>query len=232
MAKILIVEDDRKLRDMVNDLMTMERYETEVTDNGRDALHLMRTFPYDLIVLDWQLPHLSGIEICREFRSAGYHTPILLLTGKRDPEEKEQGLDAGADDYVTKPFNARELCARVRALLRRPPTTVDPILHYENLMLDPQKYLVTKAGQPIHLPPREFRVLEFFMRHPGQMFSADALMDRIWKADDSVTKEGLRVCIGRLRSKIDDAGAPSMINAVYGAGYKFEKIRDTSGNGS
>lgn len=223
MAKILIVDDDPKLIEMVNDLLTFEHYETEVVANGQDALHLMQSFPFDLVILDWQLPDLEGIEICKRFRSGGHNTPVLILTGKRSVDEKEAGLDAGADDYLTKPFHRKELSARVRALLRRPPQLVEDILRFEDLVLDPRKYHVTKGGQPLHLTPREFTMLEFFMRHPGQVFSLEALVDRIWHSEDAVTFDSLRVCIKRLRAKIDTPGSPSLLTTIYGTGYVFDK---------
>jgi two-component system, OmpR family, manganese sensing response regulator len=227
MSKILFVEDDEKLCVMVGDLLAHEHYKLEITGSGQDGLHMMLTYGYDLIILDWQLPDLQGIDLCKNFRSRGQQTPILMLTGKRAVEEKEMALDAGADDYLTKPFHPKELMARIRALLRRPPSLVDDVLRFEDLVLDPRKYRVTKSGKDIHLPPREFSLLEFFMRHPGQVFSLEALIDRIWKSDDAVTQESLRVCIRRLRSKIDDDSEHSRINSIYGAGYVLESKNAT-----
>lgn len=224
MAKIFLIEDDTEVSENVKDwLQNCENHIVEVADNGKDGLDQLRYYQYDLIILDWDLPNLSGLQICNEFRKNGGNTPILFLTGKREILNKEAGFDAGADDYLTKPFQVRELAMRVRALLRRPPSVFKGSqLQSRHIVLDPSSAKVTNNGAEVKLNAKEYALLEFFMRHPGQLFSAEALLDRVWKSSSESTTEAITTCIKRLRQKLDVEGQPSIITTLHGLGYRFE----------
>lgn len=224
MAKIFLVEDDPEIVENVRDwLQECEKHIVETAVNGRDGLEHLRFYNYDLIILDWELPSMSGLEICTEYRKRGGNTPVLFLTGKREVMNKEAGFDAGADDYLTKPFHVRELAARVRALLRRPPSVYKgSVLQCRHMELDPASAGVTSNGVAVKLNAKEYALLEFLMRHPGQLFSAEALLDRVWKSSSDATTEAITTCIKRLRKKLDVEGQPSIITTLHGLGYRLE----------
>jgi DNA-binding response OmpR family regulator len=221
MAKILVVEDDPAICSIIVDWLTHQHHTVEVSHNGLEADQYLKTYQYDVIVLDWGLPELSGVDICKRYKTAGGRAPVLMLTGKHDIEDKEEGFNAGADDYLTKPFDIKELSARIRALLRRPTNVYDNILSIRNVSLDPNNHIVTKDGAPIKLTPKEFAVLEFFMRNPNKVFKADALLDHIWNSEAGSGPETVRTCIKRLRRQIDMPDVPSIIENVHGVGYKL-----------
>lgn len=223
MAKILLVEDDEDLATTVSDMLSDERHTIDTVHNGLDAMELLRNQTYEVIVLDWDLPGLSGIEILKNFRAAGGGTPVIMLTGKGEIEQKEQGLDSGADDYLTKPFNLKELAARVRSLLRRPKLANSNVLTWGSLVLDPAKFEIMRNGEQLRLLPRDFALLEFLMRHPTQIFSAQALLDGVWQYDSDATPESLRVAIRRIRKVIDEKDDldTSMIENIARVGYRM-----------
>ncbi len=221
MAKILVVEDDLTVCTIIEDWLTHQHHTVEVSHNGLEADHYLKTYQYDVVVLDWGLPDLSGVEICKRYKSSGGRAPVLMLTGKHDIEDKEEGFNAGADDYLTKPFDIKELSARIRALLRRPTNVYDNILSIRNVSLDPNNHIVTKDGETIKLTPKEFAVLEFFMRNPNKVFKADALLDHVWNSEAGSGPETVRTCIKRLRRQIDTQGQSSIIENVHGVGYKL-----------
>lgn len=225
MAKIFLIEDDPEISENVKDwLQACENHIVEVSDNGRDGLEHLRFYNYDLIILDWDLPQVTGLQICNEFRSRGGDTPILFLTGKREVINKEAGFDAGADDYLTKPFNIRELAARVRALLRRPPSVMKAgVLECRHVRLEPSSGTVSVNGAEVKVNAKEFALLEFFMRHSGQLFTSEALLDRVWKSDSDSTTEAITTTVKRLRKKLDIEGKPSIITTVHGLGYRLEE---------
>lgn len=222
MSKILLVEDDKEVCDVVSDWLIDEHYTVDVVNSGSEAIERLRFDKYDVLIFDWQLPDLSGIEVCKRFRSKGGITPVLMLTGKGEIEDKEVGLDAGADDYLTKPFHPRELSARVRALLRRSGELKMNVLTCGDIVLDPQGFKVTKDGKDVSLLPKEFALLEFFLRHPNQVFSPEALLDRVWSAESEASPDTIRVHITKLRGKIDTDGQPSIIKTLHRQGYKLE----------
>lgn len=222
MAKVLLVEDDLTLRSTVENWLKMEHYAVETADRGDDAAHMLRVYDYDLVVLDWELPGMHGIEVLKEYRRHGGRSPIIMLTGKTTIDNKEQGLDSGADDYLTKPFELKELSARVRALLRRPSALTDNVLRVGRLTLDPGKYRITMNEADLELAPTEFSLLEFLMRHPNEVFSADALLERVWASKSNATSDTVRAYVKRVRDKIDIEGQTSMIKTVHGVGYKLE----------
>lgn len=222
MAKILVVEDEFYLSEPVREWLVHENHTVEVVADGLEALEYLKIYKYDLVVLDIMLPGMNGVDICRQFRAGGGQTPIIMLTSKAALDDKERGLDSGADDYLTKPFHLKELAARIRALLRRPAVPQGNVLRISDIELDPRASRVTKGGEEVRLLPKEFSLLEFLMRHPNQVFSAEALIDRVWQSDTEAYSDTVRTHIKTLRKKLDTEGQPSIINTVHGVGYKLE----------
>lgn len=223
MAKVLIVEDDPLIASSLSEWLEMEGHKPHVCYDGLDGLHMLKTSGFDLAIIDWQLPGLIGTEVCARYRQAGGRIPILMLTQKANVVDKETGLDAGADDYMAKPFHVRELGARVRALLRRSTGFFEAKSSTGELVLDYSGCCVEVRGKKIRLLPREFELLEFLLRHPDTYFSSDKLIDHVWQSTAEVSNEALRTCISRLRSKLDEPGAPSVIETSKGWGYKISE---------
>lgn len=223
MAKILFVEDDQGLAEMVVEWLSSQHHSIEHLIDGQKGLDYLQYGKFDLAIIDWNVPGTNGLEICKQHRQKGGATPIIMLTARGAENDKETGLDSGADDYLTKPFSVKELSARIRALLRRPNTVVGNTLQIRDLMLDPIKHTLYRNGQTIHLLPREFTLLEFFMRHPEEVFSSDALLDRVWHSDSEATPDAVRTCMKRLRKKIDGDAAEedSYIKTVAKLGYRM-----------
>ena len=222
MAKILIVEDDKEFAKMVADWLERESHLVDVVHDGKEGLDRLKYYAFDVAILDWELPSLTGPVICAEFRSWGGKIPILMLTGKSKLNDKITGFDAGADDYLTKPFHPRELSVRLRALLMRPAERISEVLKIGNLELDSANHTIKKAGVQLHLMPREFSLLELFMRNPDEPFSAETLLDRIWSSDSEVSTDSVKVYIAKLRRKIDDNEKTSKIITIHGVGYKLQ----------
>lgn len=222
MAKILLVEDDLELAGTVTAHLEFEHHSVETVANGRDALHLMTVSGYDIIILDWGLPELNGIDVLKKFRSSGGTTPVLMLTGRIRALDKEAGLDTGADDYLTKPFEMIELTARIRALLRRPAQLRADVLKFGTIELDVRNFRCSRDGQDIALTSREFSVMEFFMRNPGQTFSTEAILERVWRSNEGGSLEGVRACIKRIRQKLDVGDQSAYLHSVRGYGYKLD----------
>ena len=222
MAKILIIDDDKDLTLLIRSWLSSENHVIEIVHNGREGLDLMRGSGYDLILLDWDLPEMSGIDILRTFKDERGTTPIIMLTGNRTIDEKESGLNSGADDYLTKPFHMKELSARIKAVLRRSSNSVGNVLQVADMTLDPVKYKFTKGGREVLLVPREFALLEFFMRHPGEVFDAEALLQRVWRTDSEASIEAVRTCIRRIRQKVDANEENSVIETVARIGYRLK----------
>lgn len=223
MAKILLVEDDKDLSLTVRKWLEAQNYAVDTAFDGTEGYEYLKRGRYEVIVLDWQLPGMTGVELARKFRGEGGATPILMLTGKGKVEDKEEGLDAGADDYLTKPFNMRELTARIRALLRRSPTPAGQSLKVGQIELDPQKRLLKKNGVSVHVVPKDFAVLEFLMRYPGEVFSAEALLQRVWSFDSEASTDAVRTSVKRLRKALDDGADEknSCIENVRTLGYRL-----------
>lgn len=222
MPKILLAEDDVKVREAVADWLKNEDYIVEAVGNGEEASDRLTASSYDLLLLDWDMPGITGIELCRRFRKSGGTTPIIILTGKRELDDKEQGLDSGADDYITKPFELRELSARIRAVMRRPAAVEPDTLRMRGLELDCRARELRLNGKVIELLPRELAVLEFLMRHPNQVFNIEALQRRIWPSDSETSPEALRVYIARIRNKIEVDSPSPTIKTIRGEGYLFD----------
>ncbi len=221
MPKILLVEDDKDLLDQLDQFLSHERYEVETVTDGQEAADRLKLYQYDVVVLDWNLPSRSGLEVCKEYRDRSGVAKVLMLTGKGDVSEKEAGLDAGADDYLTKPFHLLELGARVRALLRRPSKILSSKLTAGALELDPQTHTATTNGKPLELLPKEFSMLEFFMKNPNEVFSQEALLDRIWNSESDSSVSTVYTHVKTLRKKLAAAGCDELIKTVHGLGYKL-----------
>ncbi|MBS1956077.1 MAG: response regulator transcription factor [Cyanobacteria bacterium SZAS-4] len=221
MAKILVVEDDPQILKIVQDCLKLDHHTVETEEDGSIALEKLRLFEYDVLIFDWNLPGVSGVELCREYRSRGGRGSVLMLTANTTISNKEEGLGSGADDYLTKPFEVRELTARVKALARRSSVAISANnLKVGDVELDRDKFCVTVNQQPIKLVPKEFALLEFLMRHRNIVFSADALLSRVWKAEEDASPEIIRTHIKNLRKKLEHDGKPPIIETVYGVGYK------------
>ncbi|MFN8554393.1 MAG: response regulator transcription factor [Candidatus Obscuribacterales bacterium] len=222
MAKILVVEDSPEVANVVSDWLSLDGHVVDCVADGEEAQFRLENYQYDLIVLDWELPKISGLDLCKDFRNHGGSAPVLMLTGKSDWQDKTCGLDSGADDYLTKPFHPEELGSRVRALLRRPVQLLAPRLKARYLELDVQSRKVFKHGREINLLPKQFGLLEFFMRHPNEIFNQEALVNRIWSDESEMSPETVRVHLALLRKAIDEEGQPSMIRTVHRVGYVLD----------
>jgi DNA-binding response OmpR family regulator len=222
MAKILLVEDDNRLRADIRKWLELDKHTVEEACDGAQALEALRFYKFDLIVLDWDLPSVAGIDILKTYRGEGGSMPVLFLTGKSGTEFKRQGLDGGADDYLTKPFDFEELSARLRALLRRPFGYKPTVFRAGELTIDTTAGVVSKNGEQIHLAPKEFALLEFFLRNPGQVFSPEAVLDRVWESESDAGPDMVRATLRRLRKKIGETPDDSIIENVHGVGYRLK----------
>lgn len=221
--RILIVEDEHKIANAVKQGLIQHAFAVDAVYDGDEGVRMATSEPYDLIILDRMLPgSIDGIGIVQELRTRHIHTPVLLLTAKDRVLDRAEGLNAGADDYLVKPFAFVELIARVRALLRRPHHTVAPLLTYQDVSLDPQQLAATRGGTPITLTAKEFALLEYFMRHPDQVLTKDTLMQHVWDYDADILPNTVEVYVGYLRAKIDKPfTAPPLIHTKRGFGYYF-----------
>lgn len=224
MAKILLVEDDLDLGDRIVQWLKHEHHTVELIADGQQASDYLAQLKYDLVVLDWGLPNRTGVDVLREFRKAGGVTPVLLLTGKGKIAEKEEGLDAGADDYLTKPFDIKELSARIRALLRRVPQFTTNSIVVGPVELNVGGHTISVNGNEVQFAPREFAMLEFFMKHAGQVVSTETLLERVWSSESTASSETIYTCVRAVRKKLKEAGADNFIRTVHGIGYKVENV--------
>jgi two-component system response regulator MprA len=217
--RILVVDDDRAVREAVGRALRQEGYEVDAAGNGDQALQQVDGRPPDAIVLDVLMPPPNGLAVCRALRQAGDRTPILMLTARDAVEDRVEGLDAGADDYLVKPFALAELLARVRALLRRTTEEEGARLRYADLVLDPLSYEVFRGDRAIEMTRTEFRLLELFLRHPRQVLTRDVIFDRVWGYDFGPSSNSLEVYVGYLRRKTEAGDEPRLIHTVRGVGY-------------
>jgi len=222
MPKILIVEDDIPLAEKVQEFLLQDEHVVELAHSGADAIQMLNCFNYDLIILDWSLGDTTGLTVCQHYRGKGGLAPIIFLTGRDSVENKEEGLNSGADDYLTKPFHPRELSARIKACLRRPRILQLETLVAGDLRLERNLRKLTKGGEAIHLRPKEYALIEFLMRHPNQYFSSKDLLDSIWASDSETSEDTIRTSIKTLRRKISADHEDCPIKTTHGFGYKLE----------
>jgi two-component system OmpR family response regulator len=222
-VRVLVVEDEVKMAALLQRGLREEGYAVDVASDGRDALWLATENGYDAIVLDVMLPDVDGFEVCRKLREAGRWSPVLMLTARDGVADRVTGLDAGADDYLTKPFSFAELLARLRALVRRGAPERPAVLQVGDLALDPATRRVARDGTPIDLTPREFALLEFFMRHPGEVLSRTRLIEHVWEFAFEGDSNVVDVYVRYLREKVDRPFGLDSIETVRGAGYRLRE---------
>lgn len=222
MSKILLVEDDDLVLEAIADTLETNNFVVEKVRDGQEAADRLKLYSYDLAILDIGLPKINGFDVCRNHRAAGGITPILMLTGKSEIEDRVSGLDAGADDYLPKPFHMRELVARVRSLLRRPAGLLGDVLSVRGITLNPSMGKASRDGVEIDLLAKELALMEFLMRHKDQIFSVDDLLDKVWHSESESSEDAVRQCVTRVRKKLDVDGKPSIITTVKGLGYKID----------
>jgi DNA-binding response OmpR family regulator len=222
--RVLLVEDDRKAARLVSKGLHEAGFLVDVAYSVAQGDEMAAGTDYAAIVLDWLLPDRDGVAFCRDLRARGVSTPILMLTARHGLEDRVMGLNVGADDYLTKPFAFAELVARLHALLRRSAITRPTVLTVANLSLDPVSHVVTRAGTPVNLTPKEYAILEVLMRHAGEVLTRVTLGERLWRDDDDVNNL-VEVHISHLRKKIDREPLEPLIHTVWGRGYRLGPVR-------
>jgi len=224
-TRLLLVEDDRALADLVTFHFERAGYGVTRTGDGEEALILVEEVKPDIILLDWMIEGISGIEVCRRLRrrATSQNTPIIILTARGEESDRIRGFETGADDYVTKPFSPRELVARVGAVLRRVrPALAGEQLAYADLEMDVAAHRVRRSGEQVALGPTEFRLLRHFLEHPGRVFSRERLLDSVWAHDPDIDTRTVDVHVRRLRQALNGAGRPDLIRTVRSAGYSLD----------
>jgi DNA-binding response OmpR family regulator len=222
--KILCVEDNQHLAEQLKEALVRQRYAVDIASEGEEGWELIQSVAYDLILLDVILPKLDGISLCRRLRAQGYSMPVLFLTAKGSDVDKVNGLDSGGDDYMVKPFGLAELGARIRALLRRGQALTTPILEWGNLQLNSHSYQVTYDQAAIAVTPKEYALLELFLRNPQRVQSRRAILDQLWSSmEDPPNEDTVKAHIKGLRQKLRPVGAVDLIETVYGLGYRLNQ---------
>ncbi len=221
--KILVVEDEHKIANLIKQGLEQEHHVTDVSYDGINGYDLAVSESYDVIILDRLLPGMDGLNICKKLREQENHTPILILTAKKQVEDKVEGLNSGADDYLTKPFAFEELLARIKALSRRPKKTLENLLKVGNLTLDVNSYEVKRGGKKINLSSKEFALLEYLMKHENKTLKKDQIISHVWNYDTDILPNTVEVFIGYLRNKIDRPfkNEKSLLHTIRGFGYKI-----------
>ena len=221
--RILVVEDEHRIANSIKKGLEQERYAVDVAYNGTDGFDLASAEEYDLLIVDLMLPGMNGVTICQNLRKKQIHTPVLILTAKGQIQDRVEGLDSGADDYLTKPFSFEELLARIRALLRRPKSSLDLILSVGNLRLDRKLYSVKREDKPIQLSSKEFSLLEYLIRNANKILTKEQIISHVWDYEADILPNTVEVNIRNLRRKIDRPfkGFKPLIHTVRGFGYKI-----------
>ncbi len=219
--RVLIIEDDPDSRAMLEEILTVDGFTVDAAATGIDGESFLDVSSYDLLILDWELPDTSGVDLLKRFRQKGVGAPSLMLTARSHIDDKEKGFEHGADDYLTKPFNVRELRARINALLRRG-HYVEDVLAFKNVMLNIKTHEVFVDDERVTLLPKEYALLEALLRNRNQIFTLDSLINTLWDASENATYDAVRTCMTRLRKKIDRKERQSIITTVVGVGYKIE----------
>lgn len=220
--RLLFAEDDRDIAKAVQTLLMRSGYSVDTVFNGQDAMDYIETGDYDGVILDWMMPKRSGIEVLAQMRSKGFSTPVLMLTARDAVDDRVEGLDTGADDYLPKPFAASELLARIRAMLRRKEDYKHDIIKFADMELDKSAMSVTCNGQRVRLNNKAFQLMEMLVEHPGAVLSISQIMERIWGWDSDSEVNVVWVNISFLRKKLTELGAHAKIKAVRGVGYSLE----------
>ena len=224
-ARLLIVDDDPEMRSFLTSELAVEGYECEEAACGQQALGMIRSQTWDLVLLDWNLPDFSGVEVCRRMRKGGISTPVLMLTARDEVQQRVEALDSGADDYLIKPFSIEELLARVRARLRR--SGIDEqeggVLRMADLEVNPASREVARGGEAIHLTAKEFDLLMHLLRHPNQVQERRAILDALWGENWLGDDNLLDVYVRYLRRKLEPAGQPTLIQTVRGVGFMLKE---------
>ena len=219
--RVLIVEDEPELADFLCRALREATWAVDQAASGSAALALLAVNPYDLVILDIGLSDIDGFEVCRRYRAGGGRTPLLMLTARDALDDRVHGLDAGADDYLTKPFDVDELLARLRALARRPPAAHDVVLRYADVELNPASRIVSRAGRPLRLTAREFALLEYLLRTPERVLRRGQILEHVWDDNFDPVANAVDVLVGRVRRKLDPEGTSPLIHTLRGAGYMF-----------
>ena len=221
--RVLIVEDEVDLGDFLVRALREATWAPDHVASGRAALEALAVTPYDLVVLDLGLPDMDGFEVCRRYRASGGRTPLLVLTARGGLGDRVQGLDAGADDYLSKPFAVEELLARLRALARRPPAAHDVMLRYGDVTLSPAGGTAERGGRPLKLTAREFALLEYLLRMPERILSRGQILEHVWDDNFDPIGNAVDVLVGRVRRKLDPDGTAPLIHTVRGMGYMLSR---------
>jgi DNA-binding response OmpR family regulator len=223
--RILLVEDDIQLGEALSEALSDQQYVVDIVRDGESGWEQAITLPYDLLLLDVTLPKLDGYSLCQRLRTEGYYLPLMMLTARDTSTDKITGLDAGADDYVVKPFDLPELLARIRALLRRGSFIASPVLQWQQLSLNPSTYEVHYGDAPLRLTPKEFSVLELLMRNGRRVLSRAVMIEHVWSLTDPPEEDTVKAHIKGLRHKLKSVGAPDdLIETVHGLGYRLKQI--------
>jgi DNA-binding response OmpR family regulator len=224
MPKILLIEDDKTLSTLIAQFLAVRKFDVDAVLDGEEGLNWLRNQQYGVAVIDWDVPSINGVEICRQFRESGGNTPILMLTKRSQVADKISGITAGADDYLPKPFDMDELYIRLVALMRRAPEVKPSLLRAGQLTVDSTQRVASVCGQPIELSRKEFAILELLIANPGRVYSGESILEKLWSTERDTTMWAVRTHVARVRSKIAavDSETASLIKTLYGQGYKLE----------
>ena len=224
--RLLLAEDEKLLSEALVEMLSHNNYSVDAVDNGQDAIDYLLSADYDAAVLDIMMPRKNGIDVVKELRAAGKHTPVLMLTAKSQIEDRVEGLDSGADDYLTKPFAIKELLARIRAITRRQPELTNPSISFRDLTLSRADYLLSGPLGQVRLANKEYQMIEMLMSNSRQVISTERFMEKIWGFDTEATINVVWVNISSLRKRIAELGAHVQIKAARGVGYSLEALDD------
>ncbi|MDR3612682.1 MAG: response regulator transcription factor [Candidatus Obscuribacterales bacterium] len=225
MPKLLIIDDDTGLTEALKNYLSQHGFLVECTPSAEDALQILSEYSYDALIVDWNLPEMSGELLVKRFREAGDHTPVMFLTGQNNVSTLERGFEVGADDYLTKPFEPRELVARLKGLLKRRANPFQNELRVMDLVLKPELHIMLAGDVEVKLRSKEVALLEFLIRHPNRIFTAQQIMNAVWASDSESSAHSVRTWMGLLRHKLASVGHQDLIKTVAGAGYILE-MRD------
>jgi DNA-binding response OmpR family regulator len=227
--RLLLVDDDQQTAQLLEEVLTEKHYVVDIATDGQEAWDFVKVCNYDLLLLDVTLPKLDGIKLCHQLRAKSYQMPILMLTARDSTQDQVAGLDAGADDYVAKPYKLQELLARIRALLRRGGPSLSPLLRWEKMCVDPNTTEASYNGYCLKLTPKEYRLLEMFLRHGCCVLNRREIIENLWSFEDPPEEDAVKALIKRLRQKLKQAGADDdFIETVYGLGYRLKQSSQAS----